>query len=766
MYNTKRLRMAKKHIIKPKTAIIISSLFIAISMVCIVMLMNHLMMEKINNRLELQLKQTYKEILRGYSETVTTRLQNYFYTLDGIDAEIFLDDNASDQAKLEHLQKLNIHKHRDFYQIYYCDNKGNAWQLDGTSINISDRSYFKEIIMNDEYNYVSDAINSRNTNKPIVILSRALYGEDGKIQGVLLASIMLTRLQQIFSQMDVGAKDDFALFDSRGILLAHSDPSLLFKIYTPEDDKYSFYNTNTIAKLKEGVVKTKDCHGNPIFNLFEPVKNSSWVVAIKIPESVFTSMSETQKLYEHIGVLVSSLVIILLLLVEVKIMDFFQKKQLITSTYDNLTGLWTRQMFETEATKLIKRHPKNKFMLIECDIRGFKFINQNYGEKIADDLVIYYTSLLQQATEEAGGIIGRAFADHVYILVEITTVRKAMNVFKAKMQALNDVIKKYEVPFTPKVGIAFILSQKEAKETTIQALIGNASFAKSTIKDNALDQFAIYNSHLLKKVINERYVESHMESALENEEFFVMYQPKILLETDGIVGAEALVRWNSEKLGIVTPDNFIPLFERNGFITKLDFFVYKKVFDFIQGRLDRGEDIVTISVNMSRNHNKPDKFYHDFMELFNKYTIPPHLVQIEILERSIMDRNTLQEITMLLHKEGFTVAMDDFGSGESSLNMLTKIPVDVLKFDKTFLTPSEESTEKSGLDLKTENFIQSLIKLGKNLDKETIFEGVETEEQRDFLRSIGCDQVQGYFYSKPLMEQDFVEYIENHFKKN
>ena len=418
-------------------------------------------------------------------------------------------------------------------------------------------------------------------------------------------------------------------------------------------------------------------------------------------------------------------------------------------------------MFESEATKLIKRHSKNKFMLIECDIRGFKFINQNYGEKIADDLVVYYTSLLKKATEEYNGLIGRAFADHVYILVEITTVRKAMNCFKEKMEELNEIIKKYDVPFNPKVGIAFILSQKEAKETTIQALIGNASFAKSTIKDNALDQFAIYNSHLLKKVINERYVESHMEAALENEEFFVMYQPKIDLKTNNIVGAEALVRWNSEKLGIVTPDNFIPLFERNGFITKLDFFVYKKVFDFMQGRLDRGEDLVTISVNMSRNHNKPDKFIHDFMDLFNRYSIPPKYIQVEILERSILDRNTLQEITLLLHKEGFSVAMDDFGSGESSLNMLTKIPVDVLKFDKTFLQVNP-GTQNGALDTKTANFIESLIKLGKNLDKETIFEGVETEEQRDFLRSVGCDQVQGYFYSKPLTEVDFVEYIEHH----
>ena len=722
------------------------------------------MMDKVYTKLELQLKQTYKEVLRGYSETVSTRIKNYFFALDAIDPSIFISD-TTDEEKLSYLIKLNELKHPDFYQIYFIDTKGKALLLDGSKIDVTDRDYYRATAIYDNYNYISDALNSRNTDKPIVMLTRALIDENGDYRGIISASIMLSRIQSIFSSMDVGQKDDFILHDSKGLILAHSDPSLLFKIYKPADEKFSFYSTDTIAKMKEGVVKTIDAKTKEtIFELFEPVKNSSWVVGIKIPEKVFTSMNETQIFYEQLALIISSVAIFLLLILEVRVIDIFQKKKLITSIYDNLTGLWTRQMFEAEATKLLRRHSKSKFMLIECDIRGFKFINQNYGERIADNVVIYYTQLLKKATDEMHGLIGRAFADHVYILFEITTVRNAMNIFKQKLLEINDEIKHYEIPFFPKFGVAFLLTKEETRETSIQALIGNATFAKSTIKENVLDQYAIYNSHLLKKVINERYIESHMESALENEEFFVMYQPKINLKTDEIVGAEALVRWNSAKLGIVTPDNFIPLFERNGFITKLDFYVYDKVFKFIRNRLDEGGDIVPISVNMSRNHNKPDKFVHDFMESFNKYNIPTNLVQVEILERSIMDRNTLQEITRLLHKEGFTVAMDDFGSGESSLNMLTKIPVDVLKFDKTFLQPVETTDDKD-IDTKTANFIESLIKLGKNLEKETLFEGVETEEQRDFLRKIGCDQVQGYFYSKPLREKDFIEYINNNISK-
>jgi EAL domain-containing protein (putative c-di-GMP-specific phosphodiesterase class I) len=148
---------------------------------------------------------------------------------------------------------------------------------------------------------------------------------------------------------------------------------------------------------------------------------------------------------------------------------------------------------------------------------------------------------------------------------------------------------------------------------------------------------------------------------------------------------------------------------------------------------------------------------HDFMTIFNKYSFPPSLIQVEIIERSFMDNNTLKEITDLLHKEGFTVAMDDFGSGESSLNMITRIPVDVLKFDRTFLLSFTNSEGVSNKE--SESVLELLINLSKTLNKETVFEGVETKEQRDFLKSIDCDQAQGFFYSRPLSEPDFVRYL-------
>ena len=163
---------------------------------------------------------------------------------------------------------------------------------------------------------------------------------------------------------------------------------------------------------------------------------------------------------------------------------------------------------------------------------------------------------------------------------------------------------------------------------------------------------------------------------------------------------------------------------------------------------------------MSRNHNKPEKFMEDFLAVFNKYNVPAKYIQVEIIERSFAENRILAEITTRLHQNGFTVALDDFGTGESSLSMLTQVPIDVLKFDRSFLLSSTNANGE--IDRRSAAFIESFIGLSKRLDKETVFEGVETENQRDFLRVIDCDCVQGYLYSRPLSHVDFEKYIETH----
>ena len=693
--------------------------------------------------------------LNSYTKIISLQLNDYIHSM-----QLFYTDKIFDEPDKEKIFKfINEYAYKmpeDFFELYYVLPDGTIF----TSANFQtklDPSNHLGLVEGNDIAVSGLRIHPRTGDK-IFSIEKSIY-KDGKIAGALGASVYINKFIEKTTDIKVGEKESYMLLDKKGYFLVHPNPEIIGRTYEPADKKYENTSTLQMAKNPASTYITQTATGDLAYLMTAKIPESGWTLSLKISMNDINEIYKPEKRNEIAIIIVSIIFVLCLVFAEAKILDFFQRKQLIATVYDPLTNLWTRQRFETEANKML-RNSHAKFMLIEADIRGFKFINQNYGEEAADKLILNYSKMLTKSLSSFHAIIGRGFADHFYLFLKVSSVHNAMAVFKKEMEIFAKESKTYEIPFFPKFGISFLLPDSDITGNKIQSLIGQASFAKSTIKDNLLTQYSVYNSKLLEKINEERFIEGHMQQALDDREFFVMYQPKISLVDDKIVGAEALVRWNSPKLGLMTPDKFIPLFEKNGFITKLDYYVYEEVFRFIQSNLAKALPVVPISVNMSRNHNKPDKFIHDFMEIFTKYSIPANLVQIEILERSVMDNDNLQDITAKLHKEGFTVAMDDFGSGESSLNMLTKIPVDVLKFDREFLNSSTD--DEGRIDKKSEKFIQILIELSKNLEKQTVFEGVETQAQRDFLRSINCDQAQGFFYSKPLSEQDFVQFIKMH----
>jgi EAL domain-containing protein (putative c-di-GMP-specific phosphodiesterase class I)/GGDEF domain-containing protein len=746
----------KKKVLSPEKAKIISTLLVSIIFLFIVLSMTRLYTNRMIEKAKEDYFESVNTTLDAFERIVSLQLNSYKSILNAYYRDILINTPDYDLKTItKNLEEYNESKSSDILDFYFLTPEGKAYLSDGTTTMMNPENHKGLEGIKDFY--ISDLCYPANRHAYVFCMEKTCYRE-GNVVGVLGFSIILDNFQKKTTGL-IGDRENFMLLDKNGYFLVHSRPDVIGKQYIPEDSRYENTSTINLAKNPPSTYTSQADDGSTIYLITSKIPESGWTISLKVTMDEIDEIYDIQRRAEFMIFIFAFLTILGLVIVETKILDFFQKKQLISTVYDPLTNLWTRQRFEIEANKMV-RNPRAKFMLIEADIRGFKFINQTYGEEAADNLIVYYSKILNKCIGDYHGIIGHGFADHFYILAKITSVHKAMNVFRDAMTKITDDVKSYEIPFFPKFGISFLMPGDNPTGNKIQNLIGQASFAKSTIKDNLLTQFSVYNSKLLEKINEEQFIESHMQQALDQKEFFVMYQPKISLTDDKIVGAEALVRWNSPKLGLMTPDKFIPLFEKNGFITKLDYYVYEEVFKFLQNRLAKNLPIVPISVNMSRNHNKPDKFIHDFMEIFTKYSIPPSLIQIEILERSVMDNTTLQDITEKLHKEGFSVAMDDFGSGESSLNMLTKIPVDVLKFDREFLNAS---TDKEGrIDKKSEKFIHILIDLSKNLEKQTVFEGVETQAQRDFLRSINCDQAQGYFYSKPLAEQDFVQFIKLH----
>ena len=745
-----------KRNITPEKAKVISTLLVSIVFMTIVLSLSSMYTKKMLQDAEEEYFSSIHTTLEGFTRIISVQLNTYKYALDSyyVDEIIYKHDINEIVNFICH---YDYKKHKDFRDLYFLAPDGTAYLSDGTITYMSPERHLGLQGYMDYY--ISGYCAPPLRTEKLFCIERPIYS-NGAIMGVLGASVDLSRFKDRTSGIKVGTRESFMLLDKNGVFLVHPEDDIIGRTYTPEDSRYEMTSTQNLANIPPSTFIAQQSDGKQIYLITSKIPESGWTLSLKISMEEINTIYKPEKRNEIAIIIISIIFVMALVLIEAKVLDYFQRKQLIATVYDPLTNLWTRQRFETEATRMMRMNPRAKFMLIEADIRGFKFINQNYGEEAADNLILYYSKTLNKFCKDFRAILGRGFADHFYIFIKVNSVTKAMTTFKELVDEFTIELRNYEIPFFPKFGVSFHMPGDKTKKNTVQLLIGQASFAKSSIKDNLLTQYSVYNSKLLEKINEESFIESHMEQALEAHEFFVMYQPKISLTDDKIVGAEALVRWNNPKFGLMSPDQFIPLFERNGFITKLDYYVYDEVFKFLQSRLVKGEKVVPISVNMSRNHNRPEKFMHDFMEIFNKYSISPNLIQLEILERSVMDNETLHDITEKLHQEGFTVAMDDFGSGESSLNMLTKIPVDVLKFDREFLNSSTDSN--GHIDKKSEKFIHILIDLSKNLEKQTVFEGVETQAQRDFLRSIECDQAQGYFYSKPLSEQDFIQFIKMH----
>ena len=748
--------MKKKFYITPSIERLLSYAATLILILALNILLTNTLFKKITQSAQLKFIQDCENTVEDYANALLSKLESVETEIDLFYAKI-----AYKSLTPREIQSIIIRERKgisiNFDDIFFTDMHGMAYNEFGELNDISDRDYYKKITSGVTNFYVSNVVESKHDGSPILVFSRPVFNESNKIMGALCAACSINTLNALLDDIKVGSEKKITIRDANNRLIKHYKQKWINWTFAPW--KYADKNIGTGGEVHM-VKETINTEGEVVYFFNKRLSATPWTVGITVTVDEFNEIEKKQKDYQFFIFDIIILAISAIFLLELWVHSILERHQILSTHIDSLTHLWVRAYFEKEAAKWLKRYPNSKFMVIEADMRGFKFINQKYGETRANKILFQFSKILYETTKNYNGILSRGYADHFYIFIRINSVHRAMHVFKHDLEKLMEQVKKLEVPLSPKFGITFYLPKKSEGTPTIQSLINQTTFAKNSIKENALQQYAIFDNKMLKQSYSDNHIESYMHKALENKEFFVMYQPKIDLLTDKVVGAEALVRWESPELGYMPPNNFIPLFEKNNFVVKLDFYVYEQVCRFISRCLRTGKPVVPISVNMSRNHDKPEKFVHDFTRLLKQYEIPPELIEVELLERSSLDKNLLREITIMLQKEGFKVAMDDFGSGESSLNMLSTIPVNVLKFDRSFLFASD--AENGTLDETSENFIETLIDLGKNLKKETIFEGVETQEQRDFLRKIKCDQVQGYFYSKPLREDEYMEFLIKH----
>lgn len=341
---------------------------------------------------------------------------------------------------------------------------------------------------------------------------------------------------------------------------------------------------------------------------------------------------------------------------------------------------------------------------------------------------------------------GRLTGDIFGICMPFETV----DVISQMIGGIQSRIARFFVPYflETSAGIYII----EDNDMELSAIFEKAYIAAKKCKGNYMMRNTFYTTEMGEEVMREQRIVDAMETALREHQFMVYFQPKYELKECKPYGAEALVRWQKPDGSLVSPGEFISIFEKNGFIIKLDYYVWENVCQFIRRELNAGREPAPISVNVSRVNLYNPRFLDSLIDLVEKYKISPKYLNLELTESAFVDNLMLvQKAVKYLHKAGFTIFMDDFGSGYSSLNTLKDIELDVLKIDMKFLSKGEEG--------KGAKILKAIVSMAKDLDMSVIVEGVEEKEQVEFLKGLGCDYIQGYYFAEPMTQEQYCELI-------
>ena len=421
---------------------------------------------------------------------------------------------------------------------------------------------------------------------------------------------------------------------------------------------------------------------------------------------------------------------------------------------DRVTHGYSMFRFSQEAESLVYHSDPGEYTLIVMNIVHFKYLNDTYGHSESDRLLKHVHNMLLKYME-SGEILTRSGADDFNLLVRTTSDE----VIIQKLDLMVDEVNRFNDELTEKEWIMFSAGVYQIVDTSLSIIQikdrANIAREKLTIETgDVMYSCGFYDEADRAQLQKEEILKNKMGDALKNLDFKVYFQPKVDISTGKIVAAEALVRWKDVDMGLVPPDEFIPLFERIGFIRKLDLYMFEQVCVCLRRWLDEGLQPVQISINLSRVHLANKDFLKPFVAIQKKYCIPPELLEFELLESALQEfPEALPEAVCQIHMAGYTCSLDDFGSGYSSLNNLESLDIDVVKLDREFLNTARTEGDRGCI------VIEELIHMARRLGITVCCEGVETTEQLAVMQKLHCDKGQGYLFSKPIEVAAFEKLV-------
>ncbi|MCR4925017.1 MAG: bifunctional diguanylate cyclase/phosphodiesterase [Clostridiales bacterium] len=461
---------------------------------------------------------------------------------------------------------------------------------------------------------------------------------------------------------------------------------------------------------------------------------------------VFSDFLSNNKVTGYIIIIAA---LVFLIAVASLIIESISSKLRVSYT-DSITGRMSYTFLQSKVSKIINKKKQSKYTFIIFDVDQFKFFNDIHGYDEGNRVLKAIANITAKHLVKHE-YCARISADNFVVIMkkesDKITRQRLFEIFEAVEKTFVSEDNSYNLIFDAGVY------NMDEEDNTFNVMLDRAGIARSLIKGGCQSEIMFYDEQMRQKMVEEKEISETMYQALKDKEFIVYYQPKYSFAENKIVGAEALVRWKHPEKGLIPPFKFIPLFEKNGFVVNIDYYVFECVCKKMREWLDNGIEPVLVSINMSKLHFRNDNFIPTIQSIAEKYDIPSKYIELEITESTAFENvDVLLGVMSNLQKIGFMLSMDDFGAGYSSLGLLKDLPVDIIKLDCSFLRSSFE-TER------TKIIVKKIVELAQELDIEVIAEGVETQEHADFLKEIGCDLAQGYYYAKPMPIEDFENYI-------
>ncbi len=718
-----------------------------------------------------QLQSTIKNESQGYLQEIFERIgsninktikENYA-VLDTM--RVYLENaNVSTFGAIEPVVKAQ-QNYWNYKDIMLIDKSGKAYSIQGTEISLTGDVYLQEAVLNQtQSSSMSQVINGKESIVFAIPLNSMII--DGKEMAALVASYDAVSFDDILSMNSFQGQAYSHIIRKNGTIVVRSRSEASIEM-----------GYNVLSTIKNTVLDDKEQYSKMIsdfqenktgqigftidnvrnYMVYTAIDPEEWYLLTIVPVAVVNAKSDL--MLNMTIVLIAAIITVFAALIAYMIYSFKQnKKRLENIAYvDDITQGNTFQKFSELADKYLLED-KETYAIIYTNISKFKVMNDQLGRETCNLILKTLYHYISTPLEE-GECMGRISSDNFAILVKYKDEMTMIQRFKEWFEKAEEEIAQFHYDWNlPVVEFGIYIIEREDRISYSQML----DRAKMAIKDyshliNNKMYYAIYNEAARAKILREKYLEDKMESALAKGHFQVYLQPKYKVSPEKIGGAEALARWVDPVDGMIYPDEFIPLFERNEFVVELDLWVFDQVCQCITNWQKQGIPLIKVSVNCSKVQLRNKKFLDKYVEIFNKYDLPQGIIEIELTESFVLeDDSDIANIVNSIHEAGFGCSMDDFGSGYSSLNLIQTIPVDTLKIDRIFF--NDEGTDTS----KMEAVVGSIISMAKSLNMETVAEGVEKNEHVEMLRKFRCDYIQGYVFAKPMPIQDFEKLL---FKK-